>query len=239
MTGPGPRVLVVEDDPATRRAVGAGLEGHGYAVVVAEDGEEALRAWEAGRPDLVLLDLGLPGMGGMDVIRRLRRDASTPILILSARDQERDKVEALDLGADDYVTKPFSMAELQSRVRALFRRSAGPAADQGVVEIGDLALDVARHEVRVSGQPVSLTPREFELLRVLVTHTGRLVTKGRILRAVWGAAYAEESHYVHVYISQIRRKLAAADRNGTLRGLIVAEPGIGYRVQVPKDLSKS
>jgi two-component system KDP operon response regulator KdpE len=239
MTGPGPRVLVVEDDPATRRAVGAGLEGHGYAVVVAEDGEEALRAWEAGRPDLVLLDLGLPGMGGMDVIRRLRRDASTPILILSARDQERDKVEALDLGADDYVTKPFSMAELQSRVRALLRRSAGPAADQGVVEIGDLALDVARHEVRVSGQPVSLTPREFELLRVLVTHTGRLVTKGRILRAVWGAAYAEESHYVHVYISQIRRKLAAADRNGTLRGLIVAEPGIGYRVQVPKDLSKS
>jgi two-component system KDP operon response regulator KdpE len=239
VTGHRPRVLVVEDDPATRRAVGAGLEGHGYAVVVAEDGKEALRAWEAGRPDVVLLDLGLPGMGGMDVIRRLRRDASTPILILSARDQERDKVEALDLGADDYVTKPFSMAELQSRVRALLRRSAGPSADQGVVEIGNLALDVARHEVRVSGQPISLTPREFELLRVLVTHAGRLVTKGRILRAVWGAAYAEESHYVHVYISQIRRKLAAADRNGTLRGLIVAEPGIGYRVQVPKDLSKS
>ena len=230
-----PTVLVVEDDPTTLRAVSAGLEGHGYAVVGAMDGEDALRAWERGRPDLVLLDLGLPGISGMDVIRRMRRDAPTPILILSARDQERDKVEALDLGADDYVTKPFGMAELQSRVHALLRRSAGPAADQGgTVRVGDLELDVARHEVRLAGRPVSLTPREFELLRVLVTHAGRLVTKGRILRAVWGTAYAEESHYVHVYISQIRRKLAEADPNGSAGTLIVAEPGIGYRIQMPK-----
>ena len=230
-----PTVLVVEDDPATLRAVSAGLEGHGYAAVGAADGEDALRAWELSRPDLVLLDLGLPGMSGLDVIRRLRRDAATPILILSARDQERDKVEALDLGADDYVTKPFGMAELQSRVHALLRRSAGPAADpSGIVRVGDLELDVSRHEVRLTGKPVPLTPREFELLRVLVTHAGSLVTKGRILRAVWGTAYAEESHYVHVYISQIRRKLAAADPNGSARALIVAEPGIGYRIQAPK-----
>ncbi len=230
-----PSVLVVEDDPATLRAVTAGLDGHGYAVVATRDGASALRAWDLGRPDLVLLDLGLPDMSGLDVIRRIRRDALTPILILSARDQERDKVGALDLGADDYVTKPFGMAELQSRVHAVLRRSAGPAADQGgIVRVGELELDAARHEVRVASNPVPLTPREFELLRVLVTHAGRLVTKGRILRAVWGTAYAEESHYVHVYISQIRRKLADADPKGSASRLIVAEPGIGYRIQAPK-----
>lgn len=228
-------VLVVEDDPATLRAVSAGLQGHGYAVAGARNGEDALRSWELGRPDLLLLDLGLPGMSGLDIIRRIRRDAATPILILSARDQERDKVEALDLGADDYVTKPFGMAELQSRVHALLRRSAGPAADQGgIARVGALELDVTRHEVRMAGKPVLLTPREFELLRVLVTHAGSLVTKGRILRAVWGTAYAEESHYVHVYISQIRRKLAEADAGGAAGVLIVAEPGIGYRLQMPK-----
>ena len=230
-----PTVLVVEDDAPTLRAVSSGLEGHGYAVIGASSGEDALRAWELGRPDLVLLDLGLPGMSGMDVIRRLRRDAATPILILSARDQERDKVEALDLGADDYVTKPFGMGELQSRVHALLRRSAGPATDQsGVVRVSELELDATRHEVRVAGNLVPLTPREFELLRVLVTHAGSLVTKGRILRAVWGTAYAAESHYVHVYISQIRRKLSEADPTGSARSLIIAEPGIGYRIQIPE-----
>jgi two-component system KDP operon response regulator KdpE len=227
-------VLVVEDDPDTRRLVARDLEAHGYRVDQASTGHEALRAWEARRPDLVLLDLGLPDVDGMTLVRRIRRDATTPILILSARDKESDKIQALELGADDYVTKPFGMGELHARIRAVLRRAAGPAADSaGIVTIGPLTVDAPRHEVRVATELVALTPREFELLKVLVTHAGRVVTRGRLLRAVWGSAYSEESHYVHVYVSQIRRKLAAADPDGRLRGLIQSEPGIGYRVEPP------
>ncbi len=169
----------------------------------------------------------------MTIVRRLRREATTPILILSARSHEQDKIAALESGADDYVTKPFSMGELHARIRALLRRAAGPAADvTGVVRNGPLTLDIARHDVRVGETPVSLTPREFEVLKVLVIHAGMVVTRGRLLRAVWGTAYSDEAHYVHVYVSQIRRKLAAADPSGELAGLIVAEPGVGYRVTV-------
>jgi two-component system KDP operon response regulator KdpE len=235
VTDERPAVLLVEDDDATQRSVRASLEGHGYVVRVAGDGAEALRLWESRRPDLVLIDLTLPDIDGLQIVRRLRREATTPILILSARDQERDKVDALEQGADDYVTKPFGMAELHARLRALLRRAAGPAADaSGSVEIGPLRVDVAAHQVTVSGERVSLTPREFELLKVLVSHAGRIVTRGRLLRAVWGSAYGSEAHYVHVYVSQIRRKLAAADPGHALQGLIVSEPGIGYRI-VPPD----
>jgi two-component system, OmpR family, KDP operon response regulator KdpE len=178
-----------------------------------------------------VLDLGLPDQDGLMVIRRVRREATTPILVLSARDREEDKVAALDLGADDYVTKPFGMVELRARIGALLRRAAGPAADvDGVVRVGELVLDVGRRLVTVKGVPVHLTPREYEVLKVLVAHAGRLVTHGRLLRAVWGTAYDEEAHYVHVYVSQIRRKLEAADPAGSTRGLIVAEPGVGYRI---------
>ena len=178
-----------------------------------------------------MLDLGLPDEDGLVLIRRLRREAATPILILSARDREADKVGALDLGADDYVTKPFGMVELRARIDALLRRAAGPAADQsGTIQVGSLRMDVARRSVTVDGTPVHLTPREYEVLKVLLEHQGRLVTHGRLLRAVWGTAYSDESHYVHVYVSHIRRKIDAADPAGTLRGLIVAEPGVGYRV---------
>ena len=188
-------------------------------------------AWATRRPDLIVLDLGLPDEDGLTVIRRVRREATTPILVLSARDRESDKVAALDLGADDYVTKPFGMAELRARIDALLRRAAGPAADaSGVVRIGDLSVDVGRRLVAVRDRPVHLTPREYEVLKVLVLHAGRLVTHGRLLRAVWGTAYSREAHYVHVYVSQIRRKLEAADDAGTLTGLIVAEPGVGYRI---------
>ncbi len=227
-------ILLVEDDPDTRRHVARDLVAHGYRVDEASTGGDALRTWEGRRPDLVLLDLGLPDLDGMTIVRRIRRDATTPILIISARDQEPDKIQALELGADDYVTKPFGMGELHARIRAVLRRAAGPAADAtGIVTIGPLTVDAPRHEVLVDGQTVALTPREFELLRVLVAHAGRVVTRGRLLRAVWGSAYSEESHYVHVYVSQIRRKLAAADPGGRLRGLIQSEPGIGYRIELP------
>jgi two-component system KDP operon response regulator KdpE len=224
-------ILLVEDDAATRRAIATYLVGHAHDVVEAGDAASAMAAWTARRPDLIVLDLGLPDEDGLTIIRQVRREATTPILVLSARDRESDKVAALDLGADDYVTKPFGMAELRARIDALLRRAAGPAADaSGVVSVGDLTVDIGRRMVAVRDRPVHLTPREYEVLKVLVMHAGQLVTHGRLLRAVWGTAYSQEAHYVHVYVSQIRRKLEAADDAGTLAGLIVAEPGVGYRI---------
>jgi len=229
--GPGPSVLIVEDDDATRSALRRDLVARGFRVEDVRDGAEALQRWEARRPDAVLVDLGLPDMDGTRIIARIRREATTPILVISARDAEATKGAALELGADDYVTKPFGTAELHARLRAVLRRAGGSAADAGGrVVNGPLVLDTLRHEVTVGGRRVELTPREFEVLRVLLAHPGRLVTRGRLLRAVWGDAYQREDHYVHVYVSQVRRKLAAADPEGALRRLIVTEPGVGYRV---------
>jgi two-component system KDP operon response regulator KdpE len=224
-------ILLVEDDAQTRVALTANLEGHGYGVRGAADGEEALVLWELRRPDLILLDLGLPGIDGLGVLRRIRRDATTPVIVLSARGEERDKVEALDLGADDYLAKPFGMAELHARARAALRRTLVSEVDQsGAVEIGPLRLDPDQRRVTVAGAELRLTPREYELLKVLVAHAGRVVTSGRLLRAVWGTAYVEEAHYLHVYIGQIRRKIAEHDPKGMLHGLLITEPGVGYRV---------
>jgi two-component system KDP operon response regulator KdpE len=225
-------VLVVEDDAETRAVLVRDLGSRGYRVQEAADGRSALQRWEASRPDVVLLDLGLPDIDGLDVIRRIRRDALTPIVILSGRYAEREKVEALDRGADDYVTKPFGIDELHARLRVALRRAAGPGADaSGRVSVGPLVFDAARHAVQVDGRPVDLTPREFELLRVLLGEHGRVVTKGRLLRAVWGQAYQAEDSYIYVHVSQLRHKLAAADPAGELRDLIVTEPGVGYRVR--------
>jgi two-component system KDP operon response regulator KdpE len=228
----GPTLLLVEDDDATRAAVRRDLVARGYRVDDVPDGSTALARWGARRPDVVLLDLGLPDLDGLTIIRRIRREATTPILVLSARGAEATKVEALELGADDYVTKPFGIAELHARLRAALRRSAGPAADpSGRLVAGPLVVDAATHEASVDGRQLELTPREFEILRVLLAHAGRLVTRGRLLREVWGEAYSGEDHYVHVFVSQLRRKLAAADPDGALRDLIVTEPGVGYRVR--------
>lgn len=230
----GPRLLLVEDDAATRNAVARNLEAHGFRVEVAEDAAEAMRRLDAGRPDLVLLDLGLPDLDGSVVVRRIRRDGTIPILILSARADERDKVATLEAGADDYVTKPFGLDELRARIGALLRRAGGPATTvEGTVRLGPITLDIPDRRVEVAGEPVELTPREYELLKVIVTNPGRLLTKGRLLRAVWGTAYAGEAHYLHVYVSRLRAKLAAADPSGAAAGLISAEPGVGYRVGDP------
>jgi two-component system KDP operon response regulator KdpE len=232
----GPTVLVIEDDPETRRALARELDGRGYRVEEAPDGRTAMERWEARRPDVVLLDLGLPDVEGSSLIGRMRREATTPIIILSGRYAEAEKVEALERGADDYVTKPFGVDELLARIRVALRRAAGPAGDaSGRLTLDPLVLDVERHVVTVDDRPIELTPREFEILRVLLSHAGRVVTKGRILRAVWGEAYSGEDSYVYVHVSQLRRKLAAADASGVLRELIVTEPGIGYRVRAADD----
>jgi two-component system KDP operon response regulator KdpE len=181
---------------------------------------------------VILLDLGLTDIDGLEIIRRIRREAMTPIVILSGRYAEREKVEALERGADDYVTKPFGLDELHARIRVALRRAAGPAGDTGArIVAGPLVFDASRHEVSVAGRPVDLTPREFELLRVLLGEAGRVVTKGKLLRAVWGQAYQGEDSYVYVHVSQLRHKLAAADPDGALRDLIVTEPGVGYRIR--------
>jgi two-component system KDP operon response regulator KdpE len=228
----GPTVLIVEDDAETRAALVRELSRRGYRVDEAPDGRTALEHWEARRPDVVLLDLGLPDVDGLTIIRRVRREATTPIVILSGRYLEREKVEALELGADDYVTKPFGVDELHARLRVAVRHAAGPAAGgDGRITSGSLEFDPGAHTVTVEDRPVVLTPREFEILRVLLTNAGRLVTKGRLLRAVWGEAYRGEDSYVYVHVSQLRRKLAAADPTGALRDLIVTEPGVGYRIR--------
>jgi two-component system KDP operon response regulator KdpE len=231
----GANILLVEDDDATRRMVSANLAAKGHDVRVAASGEEALILWEQRRPDLILLDLGLPGMDGLGVLRRVRREATTPVVVLSARGEERDKVEALDSGADDYLAKPFGMPELHARIRAALRRILGTGvSSDGSVQIGSLQLDPDRRLVTVGDEELHLTPREYELLKVLLSHAGRVVTSGRLLRAVWGAAYAEEGHYLHVFVGQIRRKIAALDPDGQLQDLFVSEPGVGYRVRGPE-----
>ncbi len=227
----GPAILIVEDDEAARTAIAGNLRARGHDVDEAADVRSALRAWDGRRPDLILLDLGLPDLDGQAFILRVRREATTPIIVVSARGREEDRVAALEAGADDYLTKPFGLPELHARMTAVLRRSAGPAGDtEGRLRLGPVTMDVPRHEVRVGGEAIDLTPREFELLKVLMAHSGRVVTAGRLLRAVWGSAYAEEGHYLHVYVSRLRRKLAAADSSGAAARLIVAEPGVGYRI---------
>jgi two-component system, OmpR family, KDP operon response regulator KdpE len=228
----GARLLVVEDDEPTRTALAANLAANGYLVGQAADAASAMRLWGASRPDAIVLDLGLPDLDGLVVIRRVRREASTPILVLSARGQEADKVGALEAGADDYVVKPFGMAELRARIAALLRRAAGPAAEpSGVLRNGSIELDPARRQATVNESELDLTPREYELLKVILGAPGRVLTRGRLLRAVWGTAYSDEGHYLHVYVSRLRRKLATADPDGDARDVVSAEPGVGYRVR--------
>ena len=227
----GPVILLVEDEAAARRALAAYLERRGYEVFEAATANEAMHQWDAHRADLILLDLGLPDLDGIHVIRRIRRDATAPIIILSARGDERDKIEGLEAGADDYLTKPFATDELNARIRAVLRRAGGPDADAGgCLRLGPIELDPVKREVHVSGEKVHLTPREYELLKVMLSNRGRVLTKARLLRAVWGLAYADESAYLHVYVNCLRKKLSTAIPTASLEGLIETEPGIGYRI---------
>jgi two-component system KDP operon response regulator KdpE len=221
-------VLVVDDEPQILRALQTNLRGAGYEVTTAATAKAALTAAAIGHPDAVILDLVLPDGRGTDVCRELRRWSSAPILVLSAVGDEHEKVAALDAGADDYVTKPFGMDELLARLRAALRR-ASPSTEP-VLTIADLVVDLEQRTVTVGGRDVALTPNEFELLRVLAQNEGKLLTHRAILREVWGHAYERESHYLHVYVSQLRRKIEADPARPRY---ILTEPGAGYRLRAP------
>jgi two-component system, OmpR family, KDP operon response regulator KdpE len=222
----GARVLVVDDDAQILRAVGTALRTRDYEVATAMNGESALDTAAAQPVDVIVLDLTLPGIDGHEVIRRIRDFSDVPILVLSVRESQDDKVSALDAGADDYVTKPFAIGELLARLRALERRSHPEAEGQAVLRFGDLEVDLARQRVRLDGQDVQLTPTEYRLLEAMVTNPGKLLTHRWLLSRVWGPGYQEESHYVRIYVRYLRRKL----RDDPSRPrFIVTEPGLGYR----------
>jgi two-component system, OmpR family, KDP operon response regulator KdpE len=225
------RVLVVDDEPPIVRAVAANLRVRGYEVLTAASGDAALAAVEAHQPDCVVLDLGLPGIGGLEVLRRLRTWTEVPVVVLTAIDSERDKVVALDLGADDYVTKPFGVAELMARIRVALRHARGATADRPrVVQAGELSIDLDAKLVTRDGAPVRLTPIEYRLLETLATNAGRLCTHRFLLERVWGPGYGDESHYLRVYMANLRRKLD----DPSAPQVLLTEPGMGYRFVVPE-----
>jgi two-component system KDP operon response regulator KdpE len=219
------RVLVVDDEPQFARALATNLRGAGYEVETATSGEAALAAAGLHPPDAVILDLRLPDRSGHEVTLELRAWSEAPIIVVSAVGDEAEKIAALDAGADDYVEKPFAIGELLARLRAALRR-AGPPGEP-VLEVGAIRVDLDAHTVSVDGAPVHLTPNEFSILRVLAQHPGKLLTHRTILREVWGPAYGEESNYLHVYVSQLRRKL---EPDATQPRYLLTEPGAGYRL---------
>jgi two-component system KDP operon response regulator KdpE len=224
-------VLVVDDEPAIRRFLCASLTAHNYSVYEAVNGQEALAAVLAHRPDLVILDLGLPDLDGIEVTRLLRGWSAVPIIILTVQEQETAKITALDAGADDYVTKPFGMGELLARMRVALRRAASPAAGP-VFTTGEMTVDLARRLVTISGREVQLTPTEYDLLRVLVTHAGKVLTHRQLLRQVWGVGYEAETHLLRVNMSNLRHKL---EPDASRPNYIITEPGVGYRLRDPDE----
>jgi two-component system KDP operon response regulator KdpE len=225
-----PRILVVDDEPGIVRALGINLKALGYQIEAAANGEEALRKAADHRPDAVILDLGLPGIDGIDVIRGLRGWSNVPIIVLSVREAEREKIAALDAGADDYVTKPFGMGELLARLRAALRRDLDPEIELPVITSADFTIDLANKQVTKAGKEIKLTPTEWAVVEILVRHQGKLVSQTQLLKEVWGPQYGEETNYLRVFIAQIRRKLEPQPSNPRY---FLTEPGMGYRFQTP------
>jgi two-component system KDP operon response regulator KdpE len=228
MTVPRIRVLVIDDEPAIRRLLRTSLAAESYDVIEAATGEEGWAAFSRAKPDIVLLDLGLPDLDGRDLIKRIRGVGLTPIVVLSIRSDEREKVEALDLGADDYVTKPVGMDELHARLRAALRHHLQQRGEEPLFKSGDLAVDLVRRHVTVKGVEVKLSPKEYDLLRLLVMHAGKVLTHQHIMREVWGGT--TDVQYLRIYVRQLRQKIEGDPERPAL---ILTEAGVGYRLRAP------
>ena len=223
-----PRILVVDDEPQILRFLGTSLKAHGYEVLEAATGGEGVELARQEQPDLIILDLGLPDIDGTDVLAQVREMSSVPVIVLSAREGETDKVGALDLGADDYVTKPFGVGELMARVRTTLRRGgAGEQSEPTTYSGGGLSVDIDRRRVSLGEEEIKLTPKEFGILTMLVKQVGRVVTHHAILREVWGPTFTSETHYLRVYVGQLRQKI---EKNPAQPEFILTEPGVGYRL---------
>jgi two-component system KDP operon response regulator KdpE len=229
-----PTILVIEDEPPLKTFLRITLQTQNYVVIEATRGEEGIRHAATARPDIIILDLGLPDMDGVEVARRLREWSTVPIIVVSARGKEQDRVVALDAGADDYLTKPFGVGELLARIRVALRHLATVSSDSPEPEytLGDLKIDLARREVTVAGKAVHLTPNEFKLLSVLVKNAGKVLTHRQLLHSVWGPGSGEEVHYVRVYMNQLRQKL---ETDATRPKYFITEPGVGYRLKDEMD----
>jgi two-component system KDP operon response regulator KdpE len=236
MTEPLARILVVDDEPQIRRFLRLGLEGHGYAVLEARTAEAALRLAVSENPSLVVLDLGLPDREGFEVLSALREWSQVPVLVLSVRAREGEKVRAFDLGADDYVVKPFGMAELLARIKAALRRRQDGAAREPVFRVGGLEVDLAHRMVRVDEAEVRLSPKQYRLLQVLVTNAGKVITHRQLLSEVWGAGHAEDIQYLRVFIRKLRSRIEADPARPRY---LLTELGVGYRLRTPEQLASA
>ncbi len=223
-----PTVLVVEDDPAIHKFLRISLEVQGYRLIESKTAKDGLLQAATRNPNVIILDLGLPDMDGIEFTRQVRQWSSVPIIVVSARREEQDKVGALDAGADDYLTKPFSVSELQARLRAVLRRKTnGSEKESPILQVGDLSMDVAKHLVKRGDREIHLTPNEYRLLAFLMRNAGRVVTHHQLLKEIWGPDATEETHYLRVYVNQLRQKI---EPNPTQPQYLLTEPGIGYRM---------
>jgi two-component system KDP operon response regulator KdpE len=222
-----PRILVIDDEPQILRFLRTSLSANGFEMIEARSGADGQRLAQEAKPDVIVLDLGLPDCDGKDVLRAIRAKGETPVLILSAREREAEKVEALDLGADDYVNKPFGIEELTARLRAALRHRLRQQGEQPIFRLADLSVDIPRRIVKRGEEQIHLTPKEFDLLRLFVKHAGKVLTQRQILQDVWGPAHTSDAEYLRVYIGQLRRKLHATRENP----IIETEQGVGYRLR--------
>lgn len=223
----GAKILVIDDEPQIRRYLRVSLEAHGFGIVEAASGQEGLRLAALEKPDLIVLDLGLPDMDGQAVIARLREWSAVPVVVLSVRADEADKIAALDAGADDYVTKPFGTGELLARIRAALRHTVGASAGLPVFTTGELKVDLEKRQVFLKGEPVKLSPKEYDLLKLLVQHAGKVLTHQFILRQVWGPAHESDVQYLRVFARQLRQKIEVDPARPKV---LTTEPGVGYRL---------
>lgn len=226
MTDKGPRVLVIDDEPQIRKLLKVSLQAYGYTLDEADTGKDGINRTAIFKPDLIIVDLGLPDIDGKEVVKQIRDWSGVPIIILTARDQEQEKIEALDAGADDYVTKPFGMGELLARLRVCLRRSA-ENENEPVLTCGGLKVDLVLRRVTVDDREIKLTPTEYEIIKIMAQHAGRVLTHKQLLKAVWGNSYNEDTHYIRVYIGQLRRKIEADPAQPRY---IITESGVGYRL---------